>query len=161
MMWKMVTVNTLGREFQKNGAKMHFSLQAQGQKDEKWSLFSSIFPKARLGFHFAFIFLSFSVSILRKMETKWTENETENEPKMARKWLPWTTLLSFQTYFSHINPTLSSVYLLSHYRYSYPTTTILVYTPCHYDFGRMWEMVQKKSFKISNFHDLRTFLHQP
>ena len=35
MMLKMVTVNALGREFQKNGAKMHSSRQAQGQKDEK------------------------------------------------------------------------------------------------------------------------------
>jgi hypothetical protein len=31
----MVTVNTLRREFEKNGAKMHFSLQAHCQKDEK------------------------------------------------------------------------------------------------------------------------------
>jgi hypothetical protein len=31
----MVTMNTLQREFKKNGAKMHFSCQAQGQKDEK------------------------------------------------------------------------------------------------------------------------------
>ena len=40
------------------------------------------FAKARLGFHFLFIFLSFSVSILRKMETKWnvkmSEKLTEN-----------------------------------------------------------------------------------
>jgi hypothetical protein len=40
MMWKMVTVNTLEREFQKIGAKMHSSRQAQGQKYEKWSFFS-------------------------------------------------------------------------------------------------------------------------
>jgi hypothetical protein len=66
----MVNVNTLEREFQKNGAKMHSSRQAQGQKYEKWSFFSSLFAKARLGFHFVFIFFSFSVSILRKMETK-------------------------------------------------------------------------------------------
>ena len=93
MMLKMVTVNALGREFQKNGAKMHSSRQAQGQKDEKWSFFSSLFAKARLGFHFIFIFRSFSVSILRKMETKWNGKWFKNEWKMDQKCQLWTTLI--------------------------------------------------------------------
>ena len=94
MMLKMVTVNALGREFQKNGAKMHSSRQAQGQKDEKWSFFSSLFAKARLGFHFIFIFRSFSVSILRKMETKWNGKWFKNEWKMDQKCQLWTTLIN-------------------------------------------------------------------
>ena len=40
-------------------------------------------------------------------------------------------LSSLQSYSLHINLTLSSVYFLSHYHFSYPTTTILVYTRRH------------------------------
>ena len=65
---------------------MHFSLQAHCQKDEKISFSGSIFATARLGFHFLFIFHSFSVSILRKNENKmkWKMNEKwmKNGPKM-------------------------------------------------------------------------------
>jgi hypothetical protein len=35
MIWKIVTVNTLGSEIKKNDAKMHFAHQAHCQKDEK------------------------------------------------------------------------------------------------------------------------------
>ena len=74
-------------------SKFAFFCQAQGQKDEKWSFFSSLFAKARLGFHFAINFLSFSVSILRKMETKWNGKWFKNEWKMDWKCQLWTTLL--------------------------------------------------------------------
>ena len=90
---KMVTVNTLESLNSENENKMHFSRQAHCQKDEKCSFFGSIFAKARLGFHFLFIFLSFSVSILRKMETKWNGKWFKNERKMNRKCQLWTTLI--------------------------------------------------------------------
>ena len=40
----------------------------------------------RLGFHFALIFHSFSVSILRKIETKWNGKWLKNDLKMDQKW---------------------------------------------------------------------------
>ena len=92
MTWKMVTVNTLGRKFLKNGAKMHFSLQAHCQKDEKWSFFRSLFAEAWVGFHFAVIFLSFSLSFSSKMESKWNAKWLKNEWKMSQKCQLWTTL---------------------------------------------------------------------
>jgi hypothetical protein len=95
-------VNTLRREFEKNGAKMHFSLQAHCQKDEKWPFFGSIFAKARLGFHFLFIFISFSVSILRKMVTKWNGKWFKNEWKMNQKCQLWTTLITLSISLCHI-----------------------------------------------------------
>ena len=89
MMWKMVTVNTLERKTWKNGVKMHFSRQAHCQKDEKWSFSGSIFAKARLGFHFLFIFYSFFIYSQfqiwengNKMKLKMIEKWTKNEPKM-------------------------------------------------------------------------------
>ena len=61
--------------------------------DETWTFLGSIFAKERLGFHFSFIFLSFSVSILRKMETKWNEKWCKNECEMNQKCHLWTTLM--------------------------------------------------------------------
>ena len=63
-------------------------------KNEKCSFFGFIFAKARLGFHFLFISLSFSVSILRKMETKWNGKWFKNEQNMDWKCQLWMTLLS-------------------------------------------------------------------
>ena len=72
---------------------MHFARQAQCQKDAKRSFFGSLFAKARVGFHFTFIFCSFSVSFLRKMESKWNGKWWQNDSKMNEKWQPWTTLM--------------------------------------------------------------------
>ena len=73
-----------------NGVKMHFSLQAHYQKNEKWSFSGSIFATARLGFHFFFQFsfiLSFNFEKNgNKMNEKWMKNgpkmPTVNDPNM-------------------------------------------------------------------------------
>ena len=104
MMWKTVTVNTLGREILKMEQKCIFHFRHTGKKNEKWSFFESIYAKARLGFHFLFNFLSFSVSILRKIETKWNRNWWKNEWKMNKKCQPWTTLFHNNLYNPHYQP---------------------------------------------------------
>ena len=46
------------------------------------------------------IFMSFLFSFCNHFtakQWKWSKNEAENDPKMAWKWLPWTTLLEFWT----------------------------------------------------------------
>ena len=93
MMWKMVTVKSPEREFQKNGAKMHFSRQAQCQKDHFLVPFCKSEVRVPFFWHFAFIFILFWVSILGKMETKWNGKWFKNEWKMDQKCQLWTTLL--------------------------------------------------------------------
>ena len=97
MMWKIVTMNTLGSEIKKNEAKMHFSCQAHTAKKVKIDHFSITFCKSKVRvpfcIQFLIIFNSFSVSILSKMEWKWNGKWWENEWKMNQKCQLWTTLL--------------------------------------------------------------------
>ena len=101
---------------------MHFSLQAHCQKDEKQPFSRSIFATARLGFHFLFIFHSFSVSILRKIGNgKWIKNEW----KMDQKCQLWTTLiLAYYIWLRIANGTLIWSYRVQYKVYLHQTPYI-------------------------------------
>ena len=71
--------------------KMHFSCQAQCQKDKKWSLCKS---EVRVPFCWKWsfsgpFFISFSVSFLRKMTSKWNWKRVKNEQRIDEKGQPW------------------------------------------------------------------------